>query len=154
MIKKTMTLIAAAAFALVLITPVTIVKAEETVTVVFNAPKKSALEKAAKKFIKEANKLLAGEIKLKRVKKVKIKKKLKKVASDKNAAKAAKKSLADIVIVSSDMAKAVRKPSVFSRCPGWSQIQLKLKCFMTRRLVFSVKLSVQRAAVSSNLLVR
>jgi len=110
MLKKTTKLMGAVAIALALTFHVAPVKAEETVTVIYNAPKKSALEKAAKKFIKSANKMFKGEFKFKRVKKVRKKKKLKKVASDKKAAKAAKKSLADIVIVSSDMAKAVRKP--------------------------------------------
>ncbi len=104
---KMVTLASAAAMFLATSTPVV---AEETVTVIYNAPKKSALAKAAKKFIKEANKALKGTAKLKRVKKVRKKKKLKKVKNDKKVAKAVKKRQADIGIVSSDMAKAVRKP--------------------------------------------
>jgi len=117
MLKKTSKLLGATAIALALTMPATVVKAEETISVIYNAPKKSALEKAAKKFIKEANKMLAGTAKFKRVKKVCKKKKLKKANSDKKAAKFVKKAKADIVIVSSDMAKAVRAPLAIFEMP-------------------------------------
>ena len=94
------------------------VMAEETVTIAYNAPKNSAMEKSIKKFIKEANKALAGTAKLKRVKKVRDKKgKLKKVGSDKKVASAGKKSGVDIAVVSIDMAKAVRKPLAIFEMP-------------------------------------
>jgi TRAP-type C4-dicarboxylate transport system substrate-binding protein len=117
MLKKTTKLMGAVAIALALTFHVAPVKAEETVTVIYNAPKKSALAKAAKKFVKEANKAFAGEIKFKRVKKVRKKKKLKKANTDKKVAKAVKKSRVDIGIVSADMAKAVRKPLAIFEMP-------------------------------------
>ena len=117
MLKKSLKLMGAVVIALALTTPVATVKAAEKVTVIYNAPKKSALAKAAKKFIKEANKAFTGEIKFKRVKKVRKKKKLKKAKNDKKVAKAVKKSRVDIGIVSADMAKAVRKPLAIFEMP-------------------------------------
>jgi TRAP-type C4-dicarboxylate transport system substrate-binding protein len=98
---KAMKLVGAAAICFVLATPVT---AEETLSIAYNAPKKSAMASAIKTFIKEANLALAGTAKIVRFKGKKGGK------NDKKVVKKLKKGKIDLGIVSINMASAVRKP--------------------------------------------
>ncbi len=95
-------LIAAAAICLSLSAPVS--AGETQLSIAFNSPKKSAMDKAIKGFIKEANAVLAGKAKIVRFKGKKGGK------NDKKIAKNLKKGKIDIGVVSINSAKAVRKP--------------------------------------------
>ena len=83
-------LIAAAAICLSLSAPVS--AGETQLSIAFNAPKKSAMDKAIKGFIKEANAVLAGKAKIVRFKGKKGGKNDKKIAKNLNIAKSCFKS--------------------------------------------------------------
>jgi TRAP-type C4-dicarboxylate transport system substrate-binding protein len=99
---KATKLLGAAAICLALATPVSAMETE--VSIAYNAPKKSAMAKAIKGFIKDANAALAGKAKIVRFKSKKGGK------NDKKVVKKLKKGKLDIGIVSINAAKAVRKP--------------------------------------------
>jgi len=90
----------AAAICLTLSAPVSAM--ETQVSIAFNAPKKSAMDKAIKAFIKDANAALAGKAKIVRLKGKKGGK------NDKKVTKNLKKGKIDIGVVSINSAKAVR----------------------------------------------
>ena len=99
---KATKLLGAAAICLALAAPVSATETE--VSIAYNAPKKSAMAKAIKGFIKDANAALAGKAKIVRFKSKKGGK------NDKKVVKKLKKGKLDIGIVSINAAKAVRKP--------------------------------------------